>query len=219
LNRPGRPGNSKVLDIIKYLPYTFLVASRSPVALHERALDHLTYIRSTMERAGAFTAIPGWGGVGMGSIALAAALAARGLDGAAWLQVWLGAAALGASTGTFAMWRKARRLNTSLRSEPGRKFVLGFAPPVVVAALLTFPLVQAGLPHLVAAVWLLLYGCAVVAGGVYSARVVPAMGLAFLLLGAVALFLPPAWRDLPLALGFGVLHIVFGILIGRKYGG
>ena len=41
--------------------------------LHVRAMDNLHYIRSTMERTGSFTAVPGWGDVAMGLTALIAA--------------------------------------------------------------------------------------------------------------------------------------------------
>jgi len=61
-----------------------------PVLLHDRAMDNLRYIRRTIERAGSFTAVPGLGGVLMGSTALAAAFVAgpRTAD-ARWLTVWL----------------------------------------------------------------------------------------------------------------------------------
>jgi hypothetical protein len=67
--------------------------------------------------------------------------------------------------------------------------------------------------------WLLLYGTGIVTGGSYSVRIVPLMGLAFMVLGAAALFAPPAWGDAFMAAGFGGLHIVFGIIIWRKHGG
>ena len=51
-------------------------ARPEPVSLHTHAMDNLKFIRDTMERAGSFTAVPGWGGVAMGVSALLATLIA-----------------------------------------------------------------------------------------------------------------------------------------------
>ena len=67
------------------------LAARDPTALGARALDNLSFIRNTMERATAFTGVPGWGGVGMGVTALVAGgFAARTPSSREWLSVWLG---------------------------------------------------------------------------------------------------------------------------------
>lgn len=189
-------------------------------SLRDHALDQIAYIRSAMERAGAFTAIPGAGGVWMGVTALAAAAAAWCQETAEdWLRVWMAEAVLAALIGGWMMYRKARRAGTSLRSEPGRKFALGFLPPLAAAALLTPSLYGTGRLKLVVATWLLLYGAAVTASGAFSQRIVPALGLSFFGAGLLALIVPEAWRDLPMAFGFGGLHILFGVLILRRYGG
>src|SRR6266566_5875735 len=192
----------------------------APRPLHDRALDNLQFIRSTMERAGSFTAVPGWGMVVVGCTALAATwLAFRQSRDADWLAVWLGEAVLGVVVGGAAMVQKARAANDPLLSGPGRRFGLSFLPPIVVGALLTIALYRAGLFPLMPGVWLLLYGTAVATAGAFSARIVRIMGGCFMLHGKAALFAPASLWPWFMAAGFGGLNVVFGLLIARRYGG
>lgn len=199
----------------------------SPQPLHDRALDNLQFIRSTMERAGSFTAVPGWGMVLLGVTALAASAHAGSLPAATtfgrtqnhWLWTWLFEAGLGVSIGIIAMLLKARRAGDTLAQGPARRFGLGVLPPFLVGALLTSVLWSTKQLALLPAVWLLCYGAGVMTGGAFSLRVVPVMGICFMLLGAVALFAPEASSAWLLAAGFGGLHIVFGLIIARRYGG
>src|SRR5579864_6104312 len=196
------------------------VAPPETVALHTRAMDNLRFIRETMERAGAFTAVPGWGGFAIGVSAVAATLiAARQTSIEAWLVTWLIEGILAIALGGWAMKRKADAAQQPLLSAPGRRFVLSFAPPLLVGALLTVVLYQAGLSQAIPGTWLLLYGTGVVTGGAFSVRVVPLMGMCFMLVGAVALFCPLAWGSALLGVGFGGLHVIFGIISARRYGG
>ena len=190
------------------------------VSLHSHAMDNLRFIRETMERAGRFTAVPGWGGFAMGVSALAASvIAARQSTPDAWLATWLIEGFFAIALGAWTMQRKAHRAQVPLLSAPARKFVLSFAPPLLVGALLTLVLYRAGLSGAIPGTWLLLYGTGVVTGGAFSVRVVPVMGLCFMLIGAVALFCPFAWSTAFLAAGFGGLHLIFGFIIARRYGG
>lgn len=188
-------------------------------ALHDRAMDDLSFIRRTMERATPFTALPGWGGVAMGVTAAVAALLAGGTPDLRWVAVWLATAALALLIGGATMRTKARRAGTSVFSASGRRFVLSYIPPLLVGVLLTVAFARAGLVELLPGTWLMLYGTGVVTGGAYSVRVVPLMGLCFMALGAVALFAPAAWGNAFMALGFGGLHVGFGLVIARRYGG
>jgi len=173
-----------------------------------------------MERAGALTAVPGWGGVAMGFSAVVAAVIARQQrTHKSWLAVWLLEACVAFLIGLTAMWRKAHLRSMPLWSGPTRKFAFSFAPPLLAGAVFTAALVRSGMYSLLPGVWLCLYGVAVMTGGAFSTPVVPVMGSAFLATGAAALFLytssPNAW----LAVGFGAMHMIFGLVIARKYGG
>jgi hypothetical protein len=188
--------------------------------LQDRAMDNLRFIRETMEQAGSFTAISGWGEVAIGLSALVAAwLAAAQASRGRWLAIWLAEAALSFGIAFYAIRRKASHSRQPLVSGPARKFALSFSPPIVVGALLTAVLFDVGMTHLLPGVWLLLYGTGVVTAGTFSVRIVPVMGLCFMALGAVALWVPASGGNLLMAAGFGALHIVFGTLIARRHGG
>ena len=195
-------------------------SAAEPLAMHSHAIDNLRYIRETMERAGSFTAVPGWGGVTMGITAVAAAVVAGWqISPNRWLATWLVEGAVAIAIGVIAMQQKARAAGLEMWSAPARKFVFSFVPPMFAGAVLTFALWQAGLMHLIPGTWLLLYGTGVITGGAFSVRVVPIMGAGFLALGAAALLSPPGLSNFWLGLGFGGLHMVFGAMIARKYGG
>jgi hypothetical protein len=189
------------------------------VELHTHAMDNLRYIRETIERAGSFTAVPGLGGVLMGSTALAAALVAGpAARGTRWVAVWMAEAILAAAIGVAGSAWKSHRARLALLSGPGRKFAAAFTPAMAAGALLTAVLFQHGMTALLPGLWLLLYGSAIVSGGSASVRVVPLMGFCFMAAGAAAL-LEPAAGCVLLAAGFGGLHILFGTIIAVKYGG
>jgi len=191
-----------------------------PAELGSRAIDNLRFIRETMERASSFTAVPGWGGAVMGVSALTAAgISTKAKSADEWLGIWLAEAFLAVAIGAWTITAKARRFRIPLFAGPARRFLLTLSPPLAAGALTTLALQRAGQTALLPGIWLLLYGTAVVAGGAFSVRIVPVMGIGFMLLGAICLFCPPSWGTAFLAAGFGVLQIVFGVLIARRYGG
>jgi hypothetical protein len=193
---------------------------KEPSSLHGRAMDNLAFIRDTMEAAGSFTAVSGWGMVAVGILAIVVAVIASMQQSATdALNIWLAAAVLSPAIAMWAMVRKSRSAKMPLLSGPGRKFVLSFSPPMIVGALLTLVLYRAGFFAPIPGVWLLLYGTGVVAGGAFSVKIVPVMGLCFMAAGVIALFAPMSWSHPILGAAFGGLHIAFGIPIARSYGG
>jgi hypothetical protein len=203
------------------VPATKLKSRERPtVALSDRAMDNLRFIRETMERSASFTHVSGIGGVVMGVIAFAAsALAIPAESPYVWLAVWLAAAGLSFSVSTLLMARKSRLEGMTLLSGPGRRFAWNVIPPLAAGGVLTFVLVRAGLFHLLPGTWMLLYGTSIVTGGSYSVRLIPVTGAAFMAVGVAALLSPASWGDAYMAGAFGGLHIIFGSVIWRKHGG
>jgi hypothetical protein len=190
--------------------------SAQPVEIHALALDNLRYIRRTIEGAGSFTAVPGEGGIWMGATAIIAAfVAAQQRTPEAWLNVWIAEAILALTIGSIAAWLKARRT----LSASARKFVLALLPSGFAATLLTVLLARNNLTQHLPAVWLLLYGTAIVSGGSFSVRVIPLMGMCFLGLGSLAVFAPVAWGNWLMAVAFGGVQVVFGAIVARRFGG
>jgi hypothetical protein len=201
-------------------PHRLRRLNRPTRPLPTRAADDLRFIRETMERSAAFTAISGWGQVVLGLTAVAAAgLAARQISSFSWLRVWLGEALVAGSIALLSTSWKANHRGLPLFSGPGRKVALGLLPPLIAGAFLTFLLYRTGMPSALPATWLLLYGAGITTGGAFSVPAVPVMGICFMVLGGLAALGPAAWGNWFLAVGFGGLHIVFGAFIARRHGG
>jgi hypothetical protein len=183
-------------------------------------IEQLRFIRQTMESAGSFTAVPGWGQVIIGITALGAAwLAAQQADPTSWIQIWLAEAVVALAIAVWSILEKAKRANQSLDSGPARKVALSLAPPIFAGGVLTWVLFQSGLTSAIPAMWLMLYGTGVMAAGAFSVSVVPVMGLCVFALGALAVITPASWHNFEMAIGFGALHIIFGGIIARRHGG
>lgn len=185
------------------------------VNLDMHAIATLRYIRASMDGAGN-VAIPGSAGIAMGGIGLAAA----GLSLTPNLEqyllwVWLAAAPLAAIVGAVLLAKSGSIATFVATGTPGRKLALGLLPSLFAGAVMTAVLWTAGHTVAVPGTWLLLYGCGLISASVSTTAIVARMGMCFSVLGVIAL-LGPAMFHIPLlALGFGGLHILFGILIAR----
>ena len=193
----------------------------APEPIHAHAIDNIRFIRDTMSRATQFTALPGWGGVLMGVTALVtAAVSGPPDDSLRWVSIWLVDAAVASTIALVGMTLKARRIGTPLSSAaPAYRFALGYVPPLVAGMVLTPVFATMGLMARLPGCWLLLYGTAAATGGAFSVRIVPLIGICFMVLGTIAFAAPAAWGHWFMAAGFGGLHIGFGLVIARKYGG
>jgi hypothetical protein len=196
--------------------------SHAPVTIESHALSTLSYIRASIDSAGSL-AVPGSAGWVMGAIGtLAAALTSLPSLNAFWLPLWVVAAVVAFALGGAVMARQASARGATLRSGPFRKFLLCLCPSLLAGAVLTLVLWQADLERLIPGTWMLLYGCAVISASTVTnaqnLRLIATMGSAFIALGLATLWLPTPVHTLALGAGFGALHLLFGILIGRTSG-
>jgi hypothetical protein len=192
--------------------------SHQPGRLDTHAEANLRFIRDTMERAGVFTAVPGWGTLAIGVMALAVAIITGGVwNDQVWVGVWAATAVVGFGIGVATTMRKVRAVGLRMTGGAGAQFWAGLVPTLAAGALITVVMARAGQVDLLVPVWLLLYGAAVLTAGWRSVRVLALMGVCFMVAGALAPFSPS--RDLSMAAGFGALHVIFGFIIARRYGG
>lgn len=186
-----------------------------PESLHARATDDLARIRRMMQRALMLMPLPGRtlaaiGGIGLFTAPIAALMPTWGV----WTLSWILAAAMATGLAVVTSVLRARdhgalHLDTSLS-----RFWFSLAPGLGSAALLTLAIWQAGQPQLLAGLWLLSYGVALLAAARHAQPQVRWLGLGSLLMGALALFLPNP--SVFMGLGFGVLHTATGLLIARN---
>ena len=188
------------------------------VAIDSHALGTLNYIRASIEAAGAF-AVPGIAGIAMGVVGVIATVVAS-VPGFAsyWLEIWVVAALAASALGVVLVARQPAR-GSSLYRGPARKFVLSLCPSLLAGVVLTVVFRQEGLTSLIPGMWLLLYGCAVLSASLMTSaammRLIVLMGGLFVVYGLIAFKLPSQWHNYTLGLGFGALHLLFGVLIGR----
>ncbi len=191
-------------------------SGRNTVALDSHALGTLQYIRSSIDAAG-LLAVPGSAGIAMGAVGvLAALLVSIKAFAVHWLEIWLVAGLVAIAFGTALMAHQVMRRGTALYRGPLRKFLMCLCPPLLVGAVLTWQLWLRADYTLIPGIWLLMYGCAVMAAATLTRRLLAVMGALLALLGVIALQVPVSIQNVVLGLGFGGLHLLFGALIGGR---
>ncbi|HCR49198.1 MAG TPA: hypothetical protein PLL64_07660 [Rhodothermales bacterium] len=200
--------------------------------------EQLKVIRETMTRTTAFTEIPGFAMMGIGLLALVVAglLEYTGTSYITWVEAWVLTALIAILLGAWGIHLKARKVEKPHIAQTARKFWLGLAPAFVVTAFLTL-MVLGVTPHnyqeklntywfipldvlrILPSLWMLMYGLAISAAGAYSIKAVSQMGLSFLGIGVMTFLIPEMNINLMMMIGFGGLHLIFGWVIAKRYGG
>lgn len=182
-------------------------------SMHDHAAGNLRVIRQAMERAGAFTALPGWAGVGMAVVAFATGFAGSATVPREWVLTWLVAAAVAVPLGAATLVLRARTAGVDLSTGVARRFVITLAAPLAAGGVLTSAMIVRDSFELLPAVWLTLYGTGMLVASSYSTRLLQVAGTAFMTLGAVAAFVPWEAATWLVVAGFGGVHLVAGLIV------
>jgi hypothetical protein len=191
------------------------MAGSTLVSLDSHALATLRYIRSTINSAGSI-AVPGSAGLAVGMIGvLAAVLAGSAPLHPYWLRVWLASAVIAATTGATLVAHQTARDGFTLLGAPLRKLLLCLVPCLFAGGVLTVADVRLASTHFIPGTWLLLYGCGLVSISALTSRTIGCLGGLFVMLGCTAFVLPSYAQNPLLGIGFGGLHILYGLLARR----
>lgn len=203
--------------------------------MDQKVSDDLAHIRSMMERSSRFISLSGLSGIGAGVVGLIAGCIAmyltRGSDmpvekvrmsvsGGIMLQllVLLGISALllAIFCGCFFTIRKSKRLGLQIWTATTKKILVQLAIPLVVGGIFVLALLQYRLYGLIAGTTLIFYGLALVNAEKYTYSDIKYLGFLEIILGCLSVFYIGKGL-LFWTIGFGFLHIIYGVILYRKY--
>ena len=200
---------------------TMLRERREPDA--REAEENLRVIRALMERSTKFSTFSGLSGVCAGMASIIGCIITRlyipdpGAFPVQFLALWSTVIVIAVGADYLLMKRRAAQVGKRVLSRLGKQMVIASVPGLGTGAIVTFYLLQHHLLGSVYPFWMLAYGLAVSATGLFSQREVSLLGVAFLIAGAACLF--ATGIGLPMmAVTFGGFHIVYGLAMSRKEG-
>jgi len=223
-----------------FLVIYFVFQSAFHMNEQQQGLDTLQDIKRMMERSSRFISLSGLSGIAAGICALTGAWFANSViaehpgrlhetgpalqDGIS-LRDFMGHSLFTIAALTFACafvlaflftWLRTRKNGTPIWGTTSRRLLVSVALPMVAGGIFIFKLIQYGVYGLVAPGCLIFYGLALVNGSKFTLGEVRWLGYGQVILGIINLWWPGNglyfW-----ALGFGVLHIVYGALMWWKY--
>ncbi|MBA3543445.1 MAG: hypothetical protein H0T83_03260 [Chthoniobacterales bacterium] len=203
-----------------------------------RAEEHLRVIRSLMERATIYRAISAPTALVGGLLAVATTAllwfgdnarpgTAAPLDGRHFAEIWLVILAIVLAVNAFFVRREAQRGGRPFLSSGARLALRAIAPCLLIPAATTIWFFKNAEPidrEILVAVWIAVYGLALLATALFAPRSLVILGWAFLVTGLAILFWPKSLGDDPrqmfpsLAMGatFGLYHLVYAACVWSK---
>ena len=202
--------------------------------MKEKYNQDLKEIKDIMNRSTRFISLSGLSGVSTGIIALAGAFLAyrtifreqdylvyhlvdlKGESVMYLLLIAIGTLILSIGTAIFFTTRKTKKQNQRVWDHQTKRLLINLSIPLITGGLLCLMLLLKGFVGLVPPLTLIFYGLALVNGSKYTLPEIRGLGLIEILLGLVAIqFID--YGLLLWAFGFGIIQIVYGIIIQRKY--
>ncbi|MCD6064219.1 MAG: hypothetical protein K0R82_2130 [Flavipsychrobacter sp.] len=191
---------------------------------NESSLKTLKDIRSIMERSARFISLSGWSGVWAGATALAGSYVA---------YIWLSKPVAETTTQKFLLlaamvflvalagayyftWRKVRAQGGTVWNGASRRFVIQLAIPMIAGGVFALKFLYEQQESFIVPILLTFYGLALINGSKYTLSDIKYLGAGQVLLGCISLFMPE-YGLLFWTLGFGALHIIYGIIMRNKY--
>lgn len=197
-------------------------------------LQALTDIRSMMERSSRFISLSGLSGIFSGVFALTGAYAAwcklnslnmnyRSLNGENFMDIIIYlfvdaciVLALSLAVGTILTIRNSRKKGLKIWDSTAKRLLINLMIPLATGGLFCLVLLYHGLVGLVAPATLIFYGLALINASKYTFNDIRYLGCLEILIGLMA-SLYIGYGLYFWALGFGVLHIVYGAVMYFKY--
>jgi hypothetical protein len=199
-------------------------------------IKDLTEIRSMMERSAKFLSLTGWSGIMAGIYALAGAYIARKLfyfypedpiynttggqavsgNGVSLILLAIIILVLAIGTAIFLSYRRSKSSGERLWNSAARRLVINMAIPLATGGLFIIILLLKGLSGLIAPLTLIFYGLALLNASKFTYEEVKYLGIIEIILGLVASYFIE-YGLLLWAIGFGLMHIIYGIYMHLKY--
>jgi hypothetical protein len=118
--------------------------------------------------------------------------------------------------GLYFTWKKAKNEGATIWNPASRRMFIELMIPLATGGLFATVFLIEGLEQYVSSICLVFYGLALINGSKYTRSDIKYLGLLEVVLGLVCLF-ARGYSLLFWTLGFGLLHIVYGIIMWRKY--
>lgn len=200
----------------------------------EKYIQDLKDIKDMMSKSSRFISLSGLSGILAGTYALIGAFLVQNIintrtaaDTFARVSlnfetkttlaiIAFGVLLLSVSTGIFLTTRKARKAGLKVWDDQSKRLLINLLIPLVTGGLLCVILISKGFATIVAPLTLIFYGLALVNASKYTLNDVRSLGIAEVILGLVDIYFDGNGL-LIWSIGFGVLHIIYGIIMYMKY--